>query len=253
MPAHHSQPIPWPPSPSHPYRPAITVAYVPAYRDWVGIAFASLQGMYNKRPPQPRCTSTWDVQVVLQHPCSLGNNASLGRKKLSLKLVMLMALANASMCSELHALDIERMRFSVRGVTFSLTKTSKSGTNRILFYPVLSSDKEVCPVLTSREYLKRTSKERKQSKLFLSCIKSYSPVKPCSLARWLKEILVEVGYQDFKAHSTRGAAVSAAYSQGISVADIIKIAAWSSDMLKTHYYKPILDSKSASFSQFAKN
>ena len=145
---------------------------------------------------------------------------------------MLMALANASRCSELHALYIERIRFSVRGVTFSLvelTKTSKPGTNRILFYPVLSSNKEIFLVLTLREYLKRTNKERKQSKLLLSYIKPYSPVKPCSLAQWLKEILVEVGYQDFKAHSTRGSAVSAAYSQGMSVADIVKIADWSSD------------------------
>ena len=181
--------------------------------------------------------SIWDVQVVLQHLRSWGNNASLGRKQLSLKLVMLMALANASRCSELHALYIERMRFSVRGVTFSLvelTKTSKPGTNRILFYPVLSSNKEIFPVLTLREYLKRTIKERKQSKLLLSYIKPYSPVKPCSLAQWLKEILVEVGYQDLKAHSTRGSAVSAAYSQGMSVADIVKIADWSSDnMFKT--------------------
>ena len=61
-----------------------------------------------------------------------------------------------------------------------------------------------------------------------------------------------MGYKDFKAHSTRGAAVSAAYSQGMSVADIVKIADWSSDnMFKTHYYKPMLDSKSASFSQLA--
>lgn len=70
-------------------------------------------------------------------------------------MVMLMALANASRCSELHALDNERMRFSERGVIFSLT--SKPSKNKIVIYPVLSSDKEMCPFLTLREYLKRTS------------------------------------------------------------------------------------------------
>lgn len=70
----------------------------------------------------------------------LGNTATLGRKQLSLKLVMLMALANASRCLELHALDIERMKFSEMEVIFSLTdltKTSKPGKNKILFYPSL--------------------------------------------------------------------------------------------------------------------
>ena len=68
---------------------------------------------------------------------------------------MLMALANASRCSELHALDVERMRFNEKGVTFSLatlTKTSKQGKNKHLFYPILLSDKEVCPVITLKEY-----------------------------------------------------------------------------------------------------
>lgn len=66
-----------------------------------------------------------------------------------------------------------------------------------------------------------------------------------------KEILVGVEYHDFKAHSTRGEAVSAAYSQGMSVADIMKISDWSSDnMFKRFYYKPILVGKNDSFSQF---
>ena len=107
----------------------------------------------------------------------------------------------------------------------------------------------MCPVLTLREYLKRTNKDRKENKLFLSYIRPYNPVKPCSLARWLREILVEAGYHDFKAHSIRGAAVSAAYSQGMSVADIIKIADWSSDnMFKGYYYRPILNKQNDSFS-----
>ena len=52
---------------------------------------------------------------------------------------------------------------------------------------------------------------------------------------------MEAGFQDFKAHSTKGASVPAAYSQGMSVADIINIVDWSSDnTLKRFYYKPII-------------
>ena len=141
-----------------------------------------MKGIYNQRPRQPRYSSMWDVQVVLQRLRCWGNNASLSRKQLSLKLVMLMALANARRCSEVYALDIEGMRFRERRVTNSLaelTKTSKPGTNKILSYLVLSLDEDVCPVLTLREYLKRTSKDRKHSKLFLTYTRLYTPVKPC--------------------------------------------------------------------------
>ena len=238
------------------YRSATSVTHTPIDGVVVGkhpLVSRLMKGIYNQRPPQPRYTSTWDVQneIVLQRIRSWGSTTALGRKKLSQKLAMLMALANASRCSELHALDVERMRFSERGVTFSLTepiKSSRPGRNKFLFYPVLAEDKEMCPVLTLREYLKRTSKDRKENKLFLSYIRPYNPVKPCSLARWLREILVEVGYQDFKAHSTRGAAVSAAYSHGMSVADIIKVADWTSDnMFKRYYCKPIIGTQNDSF------
>ena len=209
------------------YRSAISMTHTPIDGVVVGkhpLVGRLMKGIYNQRPPQPRYSSTWDVQVVLSQLRSWGCSVALGRKQLSQKLAMLMALANASRCSELHVLDVERMRFDEKGVTFSLatlTKTSKPGKNKHLFYLILLSNKEVCPVNTLREYLKRTERDRKENKLFLSYIKPYHPVKPCSLARWLKEILVEAGIQDFKAHSTRGASVSAAYSQGMLVTSSI--------------------------------
>ena len=235
------------------YRSAISTTHSPIDGVVVGkhpLVSRLMKGIHNQRPPQPRYAATWDVQVVLRHIRSWGQTVVLGRKRLSQKLTMLMALSNASRCSELCGLDIERMRFNETGVTFSLgrlTKTSKPGQSKSLFYPVLASDKEVCPVFTLKEYLKRTE-DRKESKLFLSYIRPYKPVLPCSLARWLKEILTEAGYSDFKAHSSRGAAVSAAFVQGMSVTDIIKIADWSSDsMFKKYYHRPIIGKESNSF------
>ena len=171
------------------YRSAISVTHTPIDGVIVGkhpLVSRLMKGIYNQRPPQPRYTSTWDVQIVLQRIRSWGSTTALGRKNLSQKFAMLMALANASRCSELHALDVERMRFSERGVTFSLTeptKSSRPGRNKFLFYPVLAKDKEMCPVLTLREYLKRTSKDRKENKLFLSYIRPYNPVKPSKMAK----------------------------------------------------------------------
>ena len=191
-----------------------------------------LKGIYNRKPPQPRYSTTWDVAAVLDHIRSWGPTESLCRKKATLKLAMLMALANASRCSELHALDVQRMRWSKEGVTFSLaalTKTSRPGKSKTLFYPSLETDRDVCPVTSLKNYLKRTDGVRSDNKLFLSHVKPYGSVKSCTIARWLKEILQSAGLGEFRAHSTRGAAVSAAYTQGMSVADIMAVADWSSD------------------------
>ena len=103
-----------------------------------------LKGVYNQRPPQPRYSTTWDVGVVLDHMRSWGRTADLSDKKLTLKVAMLLALANASRCSELHALDTQHMSWSEEGVTFTLaalTKTSRPGKEKTLFYPKLEANK----------------------------------------------------------------------------------------------------------------
>ena len=140
-----------------------------------------MKGIYNQRPPQPRYSSTWDVKVVLDHIKSWGYTRGLPLKKLTLKLAMLLALANASRCSELDALEIQRMTWSAEGVTFALatlTKTLKPGKSKTLFYPMLGANREACPVTSLKEYLMRTKDVRKGNGLFLSYVKPHGPVKP---------------------------------------------------------------------------
>lgn len=88
-----------------------------------------MKGIHNQRPPQPRYSSTWDVAEVLNYIRTWGPTAELDRKKISLKLAMLMAIANVSSCSELHALDVQRMKFNDSGVTFSLALLLKATKN----------------------------------------------------------------------------------------------------------------------------
>lgn len=206
-----------------------------------------MKGIYNNRPPRARYSFTWDVKEVLDHIRAWGPTEDLTLKKITLKLAMILALGNASRSSELHALDVQRMTTDTNGVTFSitaLTKTSRPGKSKTLFYQKLDLDRELCPVASIKKYLKRTKGIRKNNNLFLSYVKPFGPVKSCSIARWLKVILQEAGLGTFRAHSTRGAAVSAALTHGMSVADIIAVADWLSDsMFKKFYYRPVLNSK----------
>ena len=73
-----------------------------------------LTGVFNLRPPPPRYSSTWNVQIVLEF---IKNNSadtkSLLIKNLTLKLTILLALTSASRASSIHHLDI-RLRPSLK-------------------------------------------------------------------------------------------------------------------------------------------
>ena len=57
-----------------------------------------LKGIYNTCPPQPRYSTTWDVDVVIRYLQSLGENNTLPLKMLTQKLALLMALVGARRC-----------------------------------------------------------------------------------------------------------------------------------------------------------
>ena len=61
-------------------------------------------------------------------------------------------------------------------------------------------------------------------------VEKYDPVTSSTIARWLKTCLTEAGINTdiFKVHSVRGASSSTAVSAGVTTADILKAADWSS-------------------------
>ena len=87
-----------------------------------------LKGVYNLRPPQPRYSDTWNVDMVIRHLQSLGNYSKLTLKVLGQKLALLMALVEASRSSEIHALDVRYRVFKPEGMLFSLPTLTKKRT-----------------------------------------------------------------------------------------------------------------------------
>ena len=61
-----------------------------------------MQGIFNSRPPMPRYSFVWDIEVVLGHIKSMPSSSQLSIQQLSWKLVTLMALTNADRASDLH-------------------------------------------------------------------------------------------------------------------------------------------------------
>ena len=209
-----------------------------------------IQWIFNSRPPAPRYTIAWDVDKVLVCIHNLPQNSQLSLTTLTHKLAMLMALTNADRCSELASLDLTfraHLRDGVKFVILGLTKTRKSGPPKQVFYPSYPVEVKHFPVKTLEAYELRTKPLRLLSKedsnrIFLSVRKPYAPVKAATIGHWLQKLMAQAGIDVsiFSAHSTRGATTSKAKNVGVSTADIMKTADWSSvSPFRRFYQKPI--------------
>ena len=77
-----------------------------------------LKGVFQSRPPKPKYTEVWDVQVVLTYLATLHPVESLTLKQLTLKLVMLLLLVSGQRGQTIHLLDINHMFVNDAKYTF---------------------------------------------------------------------------------------------------------------------------------------
>ena len=211
----------------------------------------------------PRYEVTWDVDMVLTYIVSLGDNNTIALKHLTWKMNMLLALACAGRSSDIHALDTRFMKLDLDKVTFSLaelTKARRKGKPPLkVEISAFVDDKKLCVVNTLQDYLDRTKNFRARSdkyvrhQLLLSFVEPHKPVVSCTIAGWLLKLMAEAGINtdEFKAHSTRGAATSKAAAKGLSCKEILNMAKWKkkSTFVK-HYRKEILQQSKDSANKF---
>ena len=210
-----------------------------------------LKGVYVLRLPTTRYSSTWDVYKVTDYLKTLAPLCELNLKSLTLKTVMLCALASAKRQQTLSALDLNFKYESRDSISFVVTdrlKTSRPGTStEITFSP--SGCASIYPFAALKVYISRSETLRSRSgqfvsKLFLPFIRPYNLVSPRTIARWIMSVLQSVGIDTskFKVHSVRGAATSNAPVTGTPVADTLKMADWSSEhVFRRHYFRDVLE------------
>ena len=148
-----------------------------------------------------------------------------------------------SRSADLVKLDLHGYHYSPEGAC-SLAKQSRPGRKLAqFFFPRFQENARLCLVTSLQLYIERTAPLRgDSSQLFASYIKPHKPVTSSSIARWLKETISAAGIDTsiFKAHSVRGASASRAAESGISTAEILAAANWSSDStFRRFYYKPV--------------
>ena len=198
-----------------------------------------MKGIYYKSPPVPRYVVTWDVSKVLTFLQSLFPLDKLSLKLLTLKLTALIALAAAPRAQTMVAMNLDFMLKEDKSVKFVFPchlKNSRVGHSYCLVLEHYDKE-ELCVMHTLLCYIDRT-KEVRKSKQVLVSFKTFQEVTTSTVARWLREILSLSGINTdvFKAHSFRGAAVSAAYHKGCSLKRILDTADWSSDKNFKKFY-----------------
>ena len=161
-----------------------------------------------------------------------------------------MAITNADRTSDLHLLDINFMQITEQEALFKipgLSKTRRSGPPREVSYVRFKEDEIICPVATLKVYLDRTEKlcsvGEDGSNLFIAVRKPHKSVTSATISRWMRNLMAESGIDvdQFKPHSVRAAATSAASNLGVSIKDILKTANWARESTFLRFYhKPII-------------
>ena len=189
-------------------------------------------------------TRTAEVTSYIE---SRGENDALSLTDLTHKTVMLLALTRPSRSADLSHLDLRFRKYLPEGVSFQPTKLAKQSRQSkpvAEFFPAFTANPLLCPVTTLRAYEGRTKEFRKEegsNPLFLTTIRPHNVASSSTIARWLRSILEKAGIDTsiFKAHSVRGAAVTAASNAGVTTCDILNAADWSSpSVFQRFYYKP---------------
>ena len=202
-----------------------------------------MRGCYHQNPPQPKYSEIWDPSKVSEFIGTLGENRYLSLAVLANKLVTLIALATWMRVSEVTAISFQSIRFTEKGVTFSLDrlrKTQRCGAFKS-FEMESIQDTKLCPVDTLREFMDRTEKFRSasnESSLFIALVKPHGPVSSNTVSRWIKSVFKKAGIDTsiFGAHSTRSAAASRAVTEGASVGAVLHAGSWAHEATFNRFY-----------------
>ena len=71
-----------------------------------------LMGVFEQKPSLTRYETIWDISQVLTHLCSYPPAENISLKKLTFKVVMLLALLTGHQTQTIHCLDVNHMDMS---------------------------------------------------------------------------------------------------------------------------------------------
>lgn len=212
------------------------------------------RGVFKLRPSKPRYRVTWDPCTVLSHLRTYPPNEQLDIKRLTYKLITLMALVTAHRVQTFSLIEVQDIRNLGDKIEIKIparVKTSSpNNLQPMLLLPFCREDPQLCVASTLCHYVEKTEEARRSrgiDKLLITFKRPYKAATTQSLSRWIRSVLEESGIDTsiFTAHSTRHAATSAAARRGVSIEIIRNTAGWtsSSQVFANFYNRPLASSE----------
>ena len=203
-------------------------------------------GLFNLRPSKLKYVQFWVTSKVLCYLRQLPPVKDISLKMLTWKLVVLVALTQASRSHSMSLLTLEGMVKNGNTYTLfyaNLLKQCRKGRwNPIV---TINIDSRICVYSTLQEYIRQTEDiHGSQKRLFISYIKPFKVVSSPTISRWIRSVMQLSGIDTnlFKSHSVRGAAASKAKLSGVSIQDILKVASWATERTFATFYNKRLQS-----------
>ncbi len=222
-----------------------------------------LRGARRLNPPRPYLVPSWDLPSVLSalRGAPFEPLQSVELKFLSLKTVLLSALATVKRVGDLQAFSVDDSCLEFGPADSHVVLRPRPGyvpkvptmpfRDQVVNLQALPREEAdpaialLCPVRALRIYVDRTQSFRTSDQLFV-CFGGQQKGRAVSkqrLAHWIVEAIV-LAYQarrlpcplGVRAHSTRGVASSWALARGASIADICKAAGWATPNTFARFY-----------------
>ncbi len=222
-----------------------------------------LRGARRLNPPRPYLVPSWDLPSVLSalRGAPFEPLQSVELKFLSLKTVLLSALATVKRVGDLQAFSVDDSCLEFGPADSHVVLRPRPGyvpkvptmpfRDQVVNLQALPREEAdpaialLCPVRALRIYVDRTQSFRTSDQLFI-CFGGQQKGRAVSkqrLAHWIVEAIV-LAYQarrlpcplGVRAHSTRGVASSWALARGASIADICKAAGWATPNTFARFY-----------------
>ena len=190
------------------------------------------KGSFNLRPPLPKISFVWDVQIMFEYFRSLGDNRQISDKHLSQKLLILLLLLGGQRLNSVFHFTIDRMIISSTSVTFSpehVLNQSKPGRKLDVFEYQVYSDPNLCILECLKEYIHRRNDrvDKVQKRLFTTCRKPYRTASIETLRRWIKKPFAQTNLiENFIPHNCRSASTTKAFNMSLDIMDILRKACW---------------------------
>jgi integrase len=251
------------------YRTAISDTLKHRGRDVGSNSYLSdlLSSLHRERPRSVNRMPTWNLALVLR---SLTREpyeplAKASDKFLTLKTVFLLSLATGKRVSEIHALDINSIRwtesraevFLSPNVRF-LAKTQRSEQAQKQLEVIhlralaptlqqdMTEDRSLCPVRALRYYISRTKEHRRsQAHLFVSYVANHKEVGKNTISLWIRRV-IKKAYENhsdedrvilgLRAHDLRGFSASCAFFNNVPLVEVLNACTWKRHSTFSEFY-----------------